>query len=143
MSCRRDAYSPAEALLVDEAPEFHAWQAGKLADTGADFLLAATLPALSEATGLALALAATGKPRLAISAESARDAPWDPPFGASSWAWLILSFRRVFLWKTFFILSASGLALVWHLGRRHRRLFGATRAGISATETKLTPTPIP
>ena len=64
MSCRGDAYSPAEALLVDEAMEFHAWQAGKLADTGADFLLAATLPALSEATGLALALAATGKPYL-------------------------------------------------------------------------------
>ena len=61
MSCRGDAYSPAEALAVDEALEFHAWQAGKLADTGVDFLLAATLPALSEATGLALALAATGK----------------------------------------------------------------------------------
>ena len=61
---RGDAYSPSEALLVDEALKFHAWQAGKLADTGADFLLAATLPALSEATGLALALAATGKPYL-------------------------------------------------------------------------------
>ena len=68
----------------------------------------------------------------------------NPPFGASSWAWLILSFRRFFLFslETFFILSASGLALVWHLRRRHRRLFGATRAGIPATETKLTPTPI-
>jgi len=61
MSCRGDAYNPAEALTVDEAREFHAWQAGKLAATGADFLLAATLPALSEATGLAQALAATGK----------------------------------------------------------------------------------
>jgi phosphoglycerate dehydrogenase-like enzyme len=40
----------------------HYWQAGKLADTGVDFLLAATLPAFSEATGLALALAATAKP---------------------------------------------------------------------------------
>lgn len=62
MSCRGDAYSPAEALGVDEAREFHAWQAGKLAAAGVDFLLAATLPALSEATGLALALAATGQP---------------------------------------------------------------------------------
>jgi homocysteine S-methyltransferase len=62
MSCRGDAYSPAEALAVDEARAFHAWQAGKLADGGCDFLLAATLPAFSEATGLALALAATGKP---------------------------------------------------------------------------------
>ena len=62
MSCRGDAYKPAEALTVTEAQEFHAWQAGKLADAGVDFLLAATLPALSEATGLALALAATGRP---------------------------------------------------------------------------------
>src|ERR1039457_6426611 len=62
MSCRGDAYSPADALAVDEARVFHAWQAGKLADAGVDFLLAATLPAFSEATGLALALAATGRP---------------------------------------------------------------------------------
>jgi homocysteine S-methyltransferase len=62
MSCRGDAYSPADALAVDDALAFHAWQAGKLADTEVDFLLAATLPALSEATGLAMALAATGKP---------------------------------------------------------------------------------
>jgi homocysteine S-methyltransferase len=62
MSCRGDAYNPAEALGVDEALEFHAWQAGRLAGTGVDFLLAATLPTISEATGLAMALAATAKP---------------------------------------------------------------------------------
>ncbi|MFH0994656.1 MAG: homocysteine S-methyltransferase family protein [Pseudomonadota bacterium] len=62
MSCRGDAYSPADALAAPEALAFHAWQAGKLADAECDFLLAATLPAFSEATGLALALAATGKP---------------------------------------------------------------------------------
>jgi homocysteine S-methyltransferase len=62
MSCRGDAYNPAEALTAREALEFHAWQAGKLADAGVDFLLAATLPALSEATGLAMTLAATGQP---------------------------------------------------------------------------------
>jgi|SRR6185369_2989643 len=62
MSCRGDAYLPTEALAADEAHEFHAWQAGKLAEAGVDFLLAATLPALSEATGIALALADTGKP---------------------------------------------------------------------------------
>ena len=62
MSCRGDAYSPADALAAPEAQKFHAWQAWKLADAGCDFLLAATLPALSEATGLALALAATGTP---------------------------------------------------------------------------------
>ncbi len=62
MSCRGDAYNPAEALAVDAAREFHTWQAAQLADAGVDFLLAATLPAIGEATGLAMALAATGKP---------------------------------------------------------------------------------
>ena len=62
LSCRGDAYNQAEALTSKEAHEFHSWQAQRLADAGVDFLLAATLPALSEATGLATALAATGKP---------------------------------------------------------------------------------
>jgi homocysteine S-methyltransferase len=64
MSCRGDAYVPAEALAVAEARQYHAWQAERLAAAGVDLLLAATLPALSEATGLALALAATGTPYL-------------------------------------------------------------------------------
>lgn len=62
MSCRGDAYAPRDALGVNEAREFHRWQAEKLADSGVDFTLAATLPALDEAKGLALALADTGKP---------------------------------------------------------------------------------
>jgi homocysteine S-methyltransferase len=62
LSCRGDAYNQSEALTSDDAHEFHTWQANKLAEAGVDFLLAATLPALSEATGLARALAATGKP---------------------------------------------------------------------------------
>ncbi len=64
MSCRGDAYKPAEAMATDDARRFHAWQAQALADSGADLLLAATLPALSEALGLALALADTGHPYL-------------------------------------------------------------------------------
>jgi len=62
MSCRGNAYAPGDALAVGEARDFHSWQAEKLAEAGVDFLLAATLPAFSEATGLAFALAATGKP---------------------------------------------------------------------------------
>ncbi|MDX1708228.1 MAG: homocysteine S-methyltransferase family protein [Desulfobacterales bacterium] len=62
LSCRGDAYNQADALSSAEALAFHSWQANKLAGAGVDFLLAATLPALSEATGLAAALAATGKP---------------------------------------------------------------------------------
>jgi len=62
LSCRGDAYNQSEALTANDAHEFHSWQANRLAETGVDFLLAATLPAFSEATGLATALAATGKP---------------------------------------------------------------------------------
>lgn len=64
LSCRGDAYQPADALTTSEAREFHAWQATKLAEAGVDFLLAATLPAFSEASGLASALAETGTPYL-------------------------------------------------------------------------------
>ena len=62
MSCRGDAYKPAEAMSAGDAAEFHSWQANALAAAGVDFLLAATLPALSEAIGLAQAQAATGLP---------------------------------------------------------------------------------
>jgi homocysteine S-methyltransferase len=62
IGCSGDAYDPGEALSEEAAREFHAWQAAKLGCAGVDFLLAVTLPALTEATGLAAALAATGKP---------------------------------------------------------------------------------
>jgi S-methylmethionine-dependent homocysteine/selenocysteine methylase len=64
MSCRGDAYKPAEAMSAEAAAEFHTWQAQALAAAGVDLLLAATLPALSEAIGLAQAQAATGLPYL-------------------------------------------------------------------------------
>jgi homocysteine S-methyltransferase len=62
LSCRGDAYNQTEALTAAAAEKFHSWQATMLAQTGVDFLLAATLPALSESIGLASALAATGRP---------------------------------------------------------------------------------
>lgn len=62
MSCRGDAYKPSEAMTSSAAAEFHSWQADALAVAGVDFLMAATLPALSEAIGLARAQAATGLP---------------------------------------------------------------------------------
>jgi len=55
MSCRGDAYKPDEALTASAAAEFHAWQADSLAASGVNVLLASTLPALSEAIGLARA----------------------------------------------------------------------------------------
>jgi len=62
LSCRGDAFKPDEALSEGDARQFHTWQAQKLAHSGVDFLLAATLPALGEALGLAQALAATAVP---------------------------------------------------------------------------------
>lgn len=64
MGCRGDCYRPAEALGTEEAANFHARQAQALAQAGADFLLAATLPAFFEALGMARAMAATGAPYL-------------------------------------------------------------------------------
>ena len=62
MSCQGDAYKPEEAMAENDAAAFHSWQADALAAAGVDFLLASTLPALSEAIGLARAQAATGLP---------------------------------------------------------------------------------
>ena len=62
MGCRGDAYQPAQVLSEREAARFHARQIRALADTETDFLMAATLPALSEAVGIARAMAETGKP---------------------------------------------------------------------------------
>ena len=74
LSCRGDAYSPSEALTATDAQEFHTWQTMMLAEAGVDFLLAATLPTLREAMGLASALGATGKPWLLNQfSQSSRD----------------------------------------------------------------------
>jgi homocysteine S-methyltransferase len=62
MGCRGNAYDPREALDSASAARFHREQAEALAQAGADFLMAATLPAFSEALGLAQAMARTGCP---------------------------------------------------------------------------------
>jgi len=61
---RGDAYRPDEALSEEEAVAFHAFQAERLAGAEPDLLLAMTLPAISEARGLARVLAETGRPYL-------------------------------------------------------------------------------
>jgi len=58
MGCVGDAYQPQQALSEEEAARAHAPQARALAAAGVDFLLASTLPALSEAVGMAVAMAA-------------------------------------------------------------------------------------
>lgn len=62
MGCRGDAYRPEEALSEADAASFHAEQARALAAAEPDFLFAATLPAASEARGLARALAGCALP---------------------------------------------------------------------------------
>lgn len=62
VGCKNDAYTPEEGLSTNEARSFHSWQIDKLSEAGADLLLAATLPALPEATGIAMAMSKTRLP---------------------------------------------------------------------------------
>jgi homocysteine S-methyltransferase len=62
MGVKNDAYQPGEALDSVAAAEFHVRQADWLAQAGVDLLLAATVPAVTEATGMARAMAQTGCP---------------------------------------------------------------------------------
>ena len=59
--CKGDAYKPEEALSENEAYHFHKEQMYILADAGVDFLFASTLPALTEAIGIAKAMSETKK----------------------------------------------------------------------------------
>ncbi len=60
--CRGDAYRPQESMSSDAAAEFHRQQVCELADAGVDLLFAATLPALSEAAGIARVMSQTQLP---------------------------------------------------------------------------------
>jgi homocysteine S-methyltransferase len=59
---RGDAYTPEEAPPLAEAEIFHTPQVEALAEGAVDFLYAATLPAFSEAQGIAAAMSKTGLP---------------------------------------------------------------------------------
>jgi homocysteine S-methyltransferase len=60
---KNDCYSPAEALSRDEAEEYHSWQIGEMAVIGdIDVIIAQTIPAVSEALGIADAVSATDLP---------------------------------------------------------------------------------
>ena len=61
---RGNAYRPEEAPTRAEAEAFHAPQIVSLVEGQVDFLYASTLPALSEAQGIAAAMAITGLPYL-------------------------------------------------------------------------------
>ncbi len=62
VGCKNDCYKPEELLSRNDSKDFHSWQINRLTDAGVDFLMAATLPAVPEATGIALAMAETEIP---------------------------------------------------------------------------------
>jgi len=57
--CKGDAYKPEEALSEEESYLYHKEQNEILSNAGVDFLFASTLPALSEAKGIAKAMSKT------------------------------------------------------------------------------------
>ena len=56
IGCKNDCYKPDEGLDQKEAHRFHSWQVERLANEKIDFLVAATLPSVPEAAGIALAV---------------------------------------------------------------------------------------
>lgn len=62
MGCKGDAYKATEVLSIEEALEFHSWQAHLFKEVGADYLFAGIMPALTEAIGMAKAMEQTGLP---------------------------------------------------------------------------------
>jgi S-methylmethionine-dependent homocysteine/selenocysteine methylase len=62
MGCKGDAYKATEILSIEQAEEFHSWQANLFKSSGVDFLYAGIMPALSEAIGMANAMGNTRLP---------------------------------------------------------------------------------
>lgn len=72
IGCKNDCYKPNEGLSAAESEEFHFWQVDQLARAGVDFLIAATLPNIEEAKGMAKSMEQTGIPYI-ISFVISRD----------------------------------------------------------------------
>ncbi len=62
MGCKGDAYTGEGALDTDEAIDFHRWAVKAFEASGVDFLYAGIMPILSEALGMAMAMAETSIP---------------------------------------------------------------------------------
>jgi S-methylmethionine-dependent homocysteine/selenocysteine methylase len=72
IGCKNDCYNPSEGLSSSESEEFHTWQIDQLAQADVDYLIAATLPNIEEAIGIARAMEKTGLPYI-ISFVISRD----------------------------------------------------------------------
>ncbi len=59
VSTKGNCYNYTEALAEDEAYTYHQYQIIKLADSGADFLIAVTMSSLSESLGISKAMSQT------------------------------------------------------------------------------------
>jgi len=62
IGCRNDCYRPEEGLATDPAQEFHSWQIDEFTIAGVDYLIAETICTVTEAAGIARAMAPTGLP---------------------------------------------------------------------------------
>jgi S-methylmethionine-dependent homocysteine/selenocysteine methylase len=62
IGCKNDCYKPEEGLSLEEAKTFHSWQVEKLANADVDFIMAATLPSVPEAIGIAQSISETNVP---------------------------------------------------------------------------------
>ena len=62
IGCRGNTYKPEEALTEDNAVVFHKRQVESLSNAGVDFLFGSTLPSVTEAMGIARAMASAGTP---------------------------------------------------------------------------------
>lgn len=62
LGSKNDCYTPKLALSAKEAEDFHLWQINELVKGGVDFIVPETLPAISEAIGIAKAAAQTETP---------------------------------------------------------------------------------
>ncbi len=62
LGCKGDAYQSADALDVDTSYAFHSLQVSEFTKGNVDFLFAGIMPALTEATGMAKAMAESGLP---------------------------------------------------------------------------------
>lgn len=62
MGCKGDAYTGNDSLNTEQAKTFHSWQADLFKEAKVDFLYAGIMPVLSEALGMAMAMADTGIP---------------------------------------------------------------------------------
>lgn len=62
MGCKGDAYRATDVLSIEQAQEFHSWQANLFKESAVDFLFAGIMPALPEAVGMAKAMESTSLP---------------------------------------------------------------------------------